>query len=97
MLTFLLYCDLPTMNCNVEDINQKLSSFASSYIQVNDSLWFFKYPNEFDGSFLPKEEHLFYEYFDNFVNADSIIFINRLSERHYYVLPKEVARFLDED
>ena len=97
MLIFLLYCDLPTMNCSADEICKELSSFSSGYIQVNSSLWFFKYPDGFDGNPLPKDEHLFYDHFEKFTNEESNIFIEILRNDHYYLLPEEVHRFLEQD
>ena len=79
MKTFLLYCDLATMNCTSNEINETLQSFAESFSQVNDSLWFFKYDVAHDLNPLPKEEHLFYDHFERFTNKNSIIFIEQLS------------------
>ena len=53
MTTFLLYCDLATMNCTADNINETLASFADSFSQVNDSLWFFKYDVHRSNSPLP--------------------------------------------
>lgn len=97
MLRFLLYCDLSTMNCTVNDINVELQKFTNGYAQVNDSLWFFKYPDGFDGNPLPKDEHLFYDHFEKFTNDSSIIFIEILRRDHYYNLPDEVHSFLESD
>lgn len=97
MLTFLLYCDLSTMNCTSYDINVELEKISGSYVQVNDSLWFFKYPDGFDGNPLPKDEHLFYDHFEKFTNENSVIFIEFLRNDHYYNLPDEVSSFLESD
>ncbi len=97
MLTFLLYCDLSTMNCTSYDINVELKKISGSYVQVNDSLWFFKYPDSFDGNPLPKDEHLFYDHFEKFTNENSVIFIEVLRNDHYYNLPDEVSSFLESD
>ena len=97
MLQFILYCDLRTMCCAADDINAELSSFAASYVQVNNSLWFFKYPESFDGNPLPKDEHLFYEHFEKFTDENSIIFLAILNDNHTYNLPDAVNRFLDSD
>lgn len=97
MLNFLLYCDLSTMNCTADDINAELQEFSNGYAQANNSLWFFKYPDGFDGSPLPKDEHLFYDHFQKFANDDSIIFIEILRRDHYYVLPDKVHSFLESD
>lgn len=94
MLNFLLYCDLSTMNCSASDINTELSDFANSYVQVNNSLWFFKYPDGFDGNPLPKDEHLFYDHFEKFTDEDSVIFLAILDKNHYYNLPENVVQFL---
>lgn len=99
MLKFLLYCDLPTMNCTAQDINQELSEFADSYVQVNDGLWFFKYPDTYTGSFLAKGEQLFYDHFEKFTDDSSIMFLSKfdLDDCHYRILPDAVDRFLDSD
>ena len=97
MLKLLLYCDLSTMNCSAEDINRELSSFSKSYIQANNSLWFFKYPDDFDGNYLPKDQYLFCNHFEKFTNEDSIIFIEVLRDDHYYNLPDKVCSFLESD
>lgn len=94
LLNFLLYCDIPTLNCTADDINLELSTFAKSYIQVNDSLWFFKYPDGFDGSFFSKEEHLFYDHFEKFAGKTGNVFIERLTNNDFYQLPDEVCDFL---
>jgi hypothetical protein len=97
MKTFLLYCDLSTMLCTADEINEALNSFASSFLQVNDSLWFFKYDAEHDFDPLPKEEHLFYDYFEQFTTEDSIIFIELLNDDYFYQLPEEIHDFLSQD
>lgn len=97
MLNFLLYCDLSTMSCTVEDINAELQKFSDDYAQVNDSLWFFKYPDGYDGNPLPKDEHLFYDHFRKFTNGHSIIFIEILHRNHYCILPDKVYSFLESD
>lgn len=97
MLQFILYCDLSTMNCVASDINEELSSFAQSYVQVNNALWFFKYTNTFAGSCLPKEEQLFYDHFEKFTNKDSIIFLSMLDDKYYYNLPEIANQFLCSD
>ena len=97
MLTFLLYCDLSTMTCTSYDINAELKKISRSHVQVNDSLWFFKYPDDFDGNLLPKDEQLFYDHFEKFTNENSIIFIEVLRNDHYYNLPDEVSSFLESD
>lgn len=97
MKTFLLYCDLSTMNCTVDKINATLNSFTSSFIQVNDSLWFFKYDVESDFDPLPKEEHLFYDYFRQFTSENSTIFIDILHDKYYYQFPDAVCDFLELD
>ncbi len=97
MLQFILYCDLSTMNCTALDINEELSSFAKSYLQVNNALWFFKYPNIFAGSYLPKEEHLFYDHFEKFTSENSIIFLSLLDDKYYYNLPEIADQFLCSD
>lgn len=97
MKNFLLYCDLSTMNCTAEEINKTLSSFTKSHSQVNNSLWFFKYDVERDFHPLPKEERIFYDYFEQFVNKDSVIFIEKLRNDHYYQLPDATNDFLSQD
>jgi hypothetical protein len=85
------------MNCTSYDINVELKKISGSYVQVNDSLWFFKYPDSFDGNPLPKDEHLFYDHFEKFTNENSVIFIEVLRNDHYYNLPDEVSSFLESD
>ena len=97
MKKFLLYCDLSTLKCTSDEINVVLDSFAESHSQVNDSLWFFKYDVENDFDPLPKEEHLFYDYFEQFVTENSIIFIEKLRDDHYYQLPDANHDFLQQD
>lgn len=97
ILRFMLYCDLSTMRCTASDINTELASFADSYVKVNDALWFFKYPNRFDGSFLSKDEFLFNKYFEKFTDEESIIFLSVLDDRNYYNLPDIVCDFLSSD
>ena len=94
MLRFALYCDLSTMYCTAQDINDELSKFAKSYVQANNSLWFFRYPSGFDGNPLPKDEHLFYDHFEKFTDEESIIFIEILRDDHFYNLPDSVHQFL---
>lgn len=96
MKYFLLYCDLSTMKCTADEINSTLENFARSYSQVNNSLWFFKYNEETDLNPLPKEEHLFYDYFEKFTNENSIIFIEKLRNDHFYQLPETSHRFLEQ-
>ena len=74
-----------------------LKKISRSHVQVNDSLWFFKYPDDFDGNLLPKDEQLFYDHFEKFTNENSIIFIEVLRNDHYYNLPNEVSSFLESD
>ncbi len=95
MQIFLLYCDLSTLKCTSDEINATLNSFTESYSQVNDSLWFFKYDKNF--SPLPKEEYIFYEYFEQFVTENSIIFIEKLHNGHFYQLPDISHSFLEQD
>ena len=97
MKYFLLYCDLSTMKCSSDEINSTLSVFTESYSQVNNSLWFFKYDAENDFNPLPKEEHLFYDHFEQFVTENSIIFIEKLRDDHYYQLPDANHEFLQQD
>lgn len=97
MQKFILYCDLSTMHCTANDICRELSDFAIDYVQVNQSLWFFKYDNESDLNPLPNDEHLFYDYFEKFTNEESIIFIEILRKDHYYQLPDEAHHFLKTD
>lgn len=97
MKYFSLYCDLSTMKCTANEICATLESFAESYSQVNNSLWFFKYTDGFDGNPLPKEEHLFYDYFEKFTDKNSTIFIEKLRDDHYYLLPDANHRFLEQD
>ena len=97
MKNFLLYCDLSTMKCTSDEINSVLESFAESYSQVNNSLWFFKYTDGFDGNPFSKEVHLFYDYFEQFVTENSIIFIEKLRDNHYYQLPDANHDFLQQD
>ena len=97
MSKFLLYCDLSTMNCSASDICRELSQFSNDYVQVNSSLWFFKYSDSSANSPLPKDEYLFYEHFEKFTNENSIIFIEILHDEHYYILPDKVHRFLEKD
>lgn len=97
MTTFLLYCDLATMNCTAGNINETLASFADSFSQVNDSLWFFKYDVHLSDSPLPKEEVLFYDFFEKFTDENSIIFIEKLHDTHFYQLPDETHDFLSQD
>ena len=97
MKIFLLYCDLSTMHCNTTEINEVLNSFASSFQQVNGSLWFFKYDAAHDFNPLPKEEHLFYDHFEQFTDKNSIIFIEQLSDDYFYQLPDKIHDFLSQD
>lgn len=97
MQKFILYCDLSTMNCTVNDINKELEKFTLGYRQANHSLWFFKYDNENDFNPLPNDEHLFYEHFEQYTNEESIIFIGILRHDHYYNLPDNVHNFLEQD
>lgn len=97
MKFFLLYCDLSTMKCTADEICTILKTFAKSYSQVNISLWFFKYDVANDLDPLPKEEHLFYDYFQEFCNENSIIFIEILRNDHYYQLPETIHYFLEQD
>ena len=97
MLKFLLYCDLSTMNCSAADICDELRVFAYDYIQVNPSLWFFKYSAVINVSPLPKDEYLFYEHFEKFTDDNSVIFIEILHDNHYYILPEKVHHFLETD
>lgn len=94
MLQFLLYCDLSTMNCTAQDINAELSKFADSYVQATDSLWFFRYPDGFDGNPLPREEHLFRDHFKKFAGEDGIIFIEIMKNDYFYNLPDSAHQFL---
>lgn len=94
VLDFLLYCDLSTMSCTTADINLELYDFAKSFVQINDSLWLFKYPSGFNGSPLQKPNYLFLEYFEKFTNDDSVIFIQQLDGNDYYSLPDEACEFI---
>lgn len=93
---FLLYCDLSTLKCTSDEINVTLNSFTESYSQVNDSLWFFKYDAKTFNP-LPKEEYIFYEYFEQFITENSIIFIEKLRNDYYYQLPDTNHDFLQQD
>lgn len=95
MKVFLLYCDLATISCTSEKINSTLDSFADSYIQVNDSLWFFKYDSSSDFDPLPIHEHLCYDYFNQYVSENSLFFMEELSPNFYSIFPEEVSYFLD--
>ena len=97
MLQFILYCDLPTMKCTASDINAELSSFADFHMQVNDTLWLFKYPEGFVEDSRPKEEHLFCDHFEKFTDENSVIFLAPLDGNHYYILPDAAHRFLSAD
>lgn len=97
MQKFILYCDLPTMNCTVDDIFKELEKFTMGYIQANSSLWFFKYDDECNYNPLPNEVYLFHEHFEQFTNKESIIFIEILRRDHYYNLPDNVHNFLEQD
>jgi len=82
------------MSCSASDINLELAAFAVSYVQVSDSLWFFKYPDGYDGNPLPKAEHLFYDHFEKFTDESSVIFLTTLSDSYYYNLPDAANKFL---
>lgn len=97
MKYFLLYCDLSTMKCTADEISATLETFAESYSQVNNSFWFFKYDVESDLNPLPKEEHLFYDYFEQFTDENSTVFIEKLRNDHYYQLPDANHHFLEQD
>lgn len=100
MLKLMLYCDLSTMKCTSDDINRELAQFSSSYVQVNNSLWFFKYDDDFNSSCLQKDEVIFYEYFEKHLKEDSIIFISLLnshdSRGRMYQLPAHIDTYLQE-
>jgi len=85
------------MDCSASDINNVLSGFSSYYVQVNDSLWFFKYTDEFDGNYLSKEIALFYNHFEKITNDRSRIFISRLESHYYYYLPEEIHNYLEQE
>ena len=97
MLDFMLACDLSTLSCTATDIDKEVASFSSSYIRVSDSIWLFKYPSGYHGSFLTPEEYLFLDHFEKFTHDESIIAIIMLQDRHYYNLPEPAHRFLSEE
>ncbi len=97
MQKFILYCDLSTMNCTADDICKELEKFTLGYVQANNSLWFFKYDNESALNPLPQSEHLFCDHFEQFINEESIIFIDPLRRDYYYNLPNDLHNFLDQD
>lgn len=97
MLKLMLFCDLTTLNCTVEDIESELSSFSNSFTKVNGSMWFFTYPSEFNGSFLPKPEQIFNDHFEKFTNDNSLVYIGILSEDNYYMLSDESSQFLSQE
>ena len=97
MQKFILYCDLSTMNCTVDDICKELEKCTMGYMQANSSLWFFKYDDESHLNSLPNEAHLFYEHFEQFTNKESILFIEVLRYDHYCNLPDDVRNFLEQD
>lgn len=98
MIKMMLCCDLKTMKCAPDDIDQELSTFAISFVRVSDAIWLFKYPSGFEGSFLRPEEHLFYDHFEKFTEEESSIILVELDDRKlYYNLPETVHNFLMED
>lgn len=97
METFLLYCDLSTMKCTVDDINNTLQGFSDCFIQVNNSLWFFRYDIKRDVNPLPKEENIFYKHFEKFTSKESIFFIEILSNKYFYEFPDTVHNWLQQD
>ena len=96
-IKIMLYCDLSTMSCCADDIDNELSSFARSFLRANNSLWFFECSNEFNGSFLPTEENIFYDNFEKYTNEDSIIYLDVVQKQSFYNLPDNVSEFLQED
>lgn len=98
VLTMVLYCDTNTMFCTEKDINKTLSSFSLSYIQVNNSLWIFRCNDFLDNSYIYIAEHILNNYFDQFLNDDSIFLIQELVDRKYcYELPTEIDDYIQQD
>lgn len=97
MLDFLISCDVSTLNCSADDISKEIETFANSYVRVSDSIWLFKYPSGFHGSFLAPEEHLFIDHFEKFTHSESTFILLQLKDRFYYNLPKSACSFLEQD
>lgn len=85
------------MACSADDIDNELSSFARLFLRVNNSLWFFECSDEFNGSFLPAEESIFYDHFEKFTDKGSIIYLDVVQKQSFYNLPDNVSEFLQED
>lgn len=96
MITFLLYCDMQTMKCTVSDIDKELGTFVNSFVRVNDSLCFFKYPKRFDGYFVPPSEWILEEHLDKFMDENSIVYIEEVGDRNYCNLPDDVISYVFE-
>lgn len=96
MLTFMLYCDMSKIKASSNDITTILKEFSDSYIQLNDCVWFFKYPDGYNGSPLHKEEFLFYEYFEQLTDNESTIMICRMNDV-FYDFPDTISHFLEQD
>ena len=98
VIKMMLCCDVNTMKCTPSDIDRELSTFAISYLRVSDSIWLFKYPSGWQGSYLRPEADLFHDHFERYTEDESSIILIELSDRMiYYNLPKSAHTFLTED
>ena len=98
VIKMMLCCDVNTMKCTPADIDRELSTFAISFLRVSDSIWLFKYPSGWQGSYERPEVHLFYDHFEKYTVEDSSIIMLELIDRTiYYNLPEAAHNFLSKD
>ena len=97
MMAFLFYCDMSSVKCTVNDIDNELLTFAKSYLRVNDSLCIFKYPKRFDGHFVQPCEWIFEEHFAKFMDDNSIAYISEITDRCYFSPSDPVLEYLKQD
>ena len=97
MHNYLIYCDISTMKCTAEGIDQQLEKHTQGYVRVNDSLWLTKLPEEYLGTMLRKEEFLLDIVLGDCVAADSFIIIAPLDQNAHWNLPDELHSFLSSD
>lgn len=97
-MKYLLYCDLKTIHCRRETLENLIKENSYSYLQISENVWAFDtYEHAFCWEFQGVPEYYIHTLLSKFLDENSICFIHQvdLELRHAdYNLPQKALSYL---
>ena len=96
---YMLCCDVSTLRCTANDLEQVLSEFSTRYYKVSDSLWLFcAHKDATAQSLVSPNEYVITHLLREYTTPESSLFSFRIPEHGcYWELPDAAEEFLSVD